>query len=275
VLALVYGVLTALCWGTSAVTGARVGSRIGSFPATFAMSAVGLAVVIAPALAVGPPAASTGQWLLAFGAGLAYLTGSACWMLGVQRGSVGIVTTLVSTDGAIAAVIAVLLGETLTPGAGGALAVIAVGVLLSTRHGGGRERVTAPAVAFGLAGALCFGLVFVLGGHAGDVGTLWVLLASRATAVALLTPFILRTPIPARRLWPWILFTGATDVGGYAFFLLGSQASIAIASVLASQYALVAVLTGRIAFGERLSRTQAIGVCCTLAGVVLLAVIQA
>ena len=65
------------------------------------------------------------------------------------------------------------------------------------------------------------------------------------------------------------------DIAGYAAFLRGARSSVAIAAVLASQYAIVAVIGGYLAYRERLSSLQSIGVIVTLAGVGALAILRA
>jgi drug/metabolite transporter (DMT)-like permease len=67
----------------------------------------------------------------------------------------------------------------------------------------------------------------------------------------------------------------ATDTAGYAFYLAGAARSVAIAAVIGAQYALVTVVVSRVAFHERLSRTQVAGVAVTLAGVATVAALQA
>ncbi len=63
----------------------------------------------------------------------------------------------------------------------------------------------------------------------------------------------------------------ALDIGGYATYILAARHGIAIAAVLASQYALIAVLGARLVWGERLAPIQKLGVGVTLVGVALVA----
>ena len=169
-----------------------------------------------------------------------------------------------------------LLGESLSTAAVVALAVVCFGVVASTRAPSSHGRLTAAAIAFGLLGSVSFGSTFVLGGHAAALGVAWTLLCSRATGVVAMTPFALarRTPLPRGSLRILALMA-IGDVGGYGFLLLGAADSIAIASVIASQYALIAVVLSRFAFHERLSRFQAVGIALTMVGVAAVSLVGA
>src|SRR4051794_9288168 len=73
---------------------------------------------------------SSGGWLAL--AGVGNVVGLWFTYAALRRGQVALVAPLVSTEGAIAAVIALLAGESLAPGVGVTLATIAVGIGLST-----------------------------------------------------------------------------------------------------------------------------------------------
>ncbi|HZC75733.1 MAG TPA: EamA family transporter, partial [Gaiellaceae bacterium] len=64
---------------------------------------------------------------------------------------------------------------------------------------------------------------------------------------------------------------GFLDTGGNALFAAASSAHglLSVVAVLASLYPVVTVLLARIAIGERVQRSQDLGVVMTLAGVVL------
>src|SRR5207249_8221422 len=68
-------------------------------------------------------------WLVLSGSG--NVAGLLCAYAALRLGKVGIVAPIVSSEGAIAAVLAVVAGEGISPGAGATLDVIACGILLS------------------------------------------------------------------------------------------------------------------------------------------------
>jgi multidrug transporter EmrE-like cation transporter len=64
-------------------------------------------------------------------------------------------------------------------------------------------------------------------------------------------------------------------VAGFYSYTLGSRHGLAIAAVLSSQFAVLAVAASYVLFGERLSRIQLAGVSCVLVGVAALSALRA
>ena len=271
-----FGLLCALSWGSSSIFGARASRAYGALATTFWVQIVGLVLVLPLALATGfPDGVPTRDWALAAVAGVAYLGGSACWTFAVRFGAVGIVTMLVATDGAVAALVSAILGENIGIPVGLALAVVVTGVLLATRPSE-HVRVTGPAVLLGLLGAASFATVFLAGGHATELGFLWVLLVARVISSLLPIPIVVaqRAVIPRLAITD-VALMAASDTAGYAFYLLGAERSVAIAAVIGAQYALVTILISSVAFHEHLTRVQKVGVAITLTGVATVAALQA
>ena len=279
--AIAFGLLAALLWGTSATVGTRLVRLAGTWASIATTMLIGLALVAPFALASDFPHAPLESWAWAISSGLCYVAASTCWLLAVRTGKVSLVTPIVSIDGAIAALIAVAaFDETLRAGVAAALAVIVAGVVTASirrdlDEGG---RFTGRELALSLASAGLFGFTFVASAQAQEaLDVVWTLVASRATAVAILVPVALvlgglRLP---RKAIPFAIGMAALDLGGYAAFLAGAPVSVAITSVLASQYAIVAVAGGFLVLGERLTRLQTGGIAITVAGVAALAALRA
>ena len=70
---------------------------------------------------------------------------------------------------------------------------------------------------------------------------------------------------------PLVLIAGTGEVFGSMLSAWGSRESIAIAAVLGSQFAAIAAVAAFVLFGERLSRTQIVGVVLIVVGVTALA----
>jgi drug/metabolite transporter (DMT)-like permease len=94
--------------------------------------------------------------------------------------------------------------------------------------------------------------------------------------VAVLLPLAAtRTLRISRSALPFVLVSGLCEVGGAAAFVLGARHSIAVTSVLASQFAALAALSAFVLFRERLTRVQLAGIAIIAAGVAALSALQA
>ena len=74
-----------------------------------------------------------------------------------------------------------------------------------------------------------------------------------------------------RNALPFLLIAGVAEVVGMNLFALGAAESIAISSVLASQFAVLAALFAH-AIGERISSRQWAGVAAVTVGVVVITI---
>jgi drug/metabolite transporter (DMT)-like permease len=266
VAALGFGLATALLWGILSLTSARAAREDGPWVSLAAYLVFGTLVSVPAAFATGVPDVPAGDWAWAAGTGVVIAGASLCWLAAVSTGKVSLVTPIVATDGAIAALISIGLGEELGPGVGAALLVIVLGVVLVSFRGG-----------IDIHGRGSGRTVLIAIGAPDELSPLWIVAVGRLVALAVALPFALsRGSIrPSRPALPYIAVTGAFDVLGYASFIQGSRTSLAVASVVASQYVVVAVLGGVLLFHERLTPLQVAGILATIGGVTALAVVQA
>ena len=86
---------------------------------------------------------------------------------------------------------------------------------------------------------------------------------------------MVRTFSGQRLTWRFAAIGGTLEVGGLVAFTVAARDNAAVASVVSSQFAIVTALGGFLLWGEGLRRLQIAGVAVVLAGVALLAVIQA
>jgi drug/metabolite transporter (DMT)-like permease len=282
-IAILGGLGAAAAWALSTLCSSRSSRLIDPRAVVAWVMLVGL-LISGPAAAIsGVPRALHGAavwWLIL--AGVGNVAGLAISYMALRIGQVALVAPLVSTEGAIAAVISILAGETLAPSVGVALLVIAVGVGLASVPGTHtaeetRERHPESVLLAGVA-ALAFGAGLYAAGRAGALlPSSWVVLAARAVGVvALALPLALRGRLelsrPAAKL---VVISGVCEVLGFYSFTWGSRHGIAVAAVLSSQFAVLAVIGAYVAFRERLSRVQLYGVCGVLVGVAALSVLRA
>jgi drug/metabolite transporter (DMT)-like permease len=280
VIAVLGGLGAAVAWAGATLCSSRSARLIGAPSVLAWVMIVGLLVVGGPAAAQGRPAGLDGEawaWLTISGAG--NVAGLLLSYAALRVGKVGIVAPITSTEGAIAAVIAVVAGEHLGPASAAMLAVVAVGVVLTGLHrdpeptGNPRRSVTLAVI-----GALCFGASLYSTGRVSEsLPIVWALLPARVIgviAVALPLAASGRLRI-VRAAVPFVVAGGLCEVLGFGSFAIGARHGIAVSAVLASQFAAVAVVAAYFLFGERLERAQVAGVTAIAAGVAVLTALQA
>ena len=276
-----WGLLSALLWGTASLVSAQASRLLGSWVALAWVAAVGILLTLPAGLAVGvPPEATTADWTWASIAGIGAIGGLLLAYAAMRIGQVSLVTPVIATDGAIAAVIAVLAGEELAALAAAALVVITLGIVLASAGRGARagvERISPRALALALGAAVLFAISFYGAGRTEGLDAIWVALVARIIGVAVITLPVLAsgTLTLTRRALPFVLAAGVLEISGYLAYVVGAREGVAIPAVLASQYAVVAVVGGLLVFKERLSPLQAAGVVLTMVGVGALAAAQA
>ena len=69
--------------------------------------------------------------------------------------------------------------------------------------------------------------------------------------------------------------SGIAEVVGFASFAVGARHGVAVAAVLASQFAAIAAVAAYVLFQERLERIQIVGVTTIVVGVAVLTWLQA
>jgi drug/metabolite transporter (DMT)-like permease len=278
------GLGSALIFAVSVLVSARASRLIGSPSTVAGAMSVGLLVGLPLALLTAPPPDLGGAALLWVGlSGFGNIFGLLLIYAAYRVGAVGIVSTIASTEGAIAAVLSVAAGEVLAPGAGIILALVASGVVLAASAGGEEDGVAISrdrairAAALSVVAAACFGVSLFGGGRAaGVLPVFWAVLPARVVgtlfvAVPMLVLGRLRMTRPAL---PFVVATGIAEVVGFSFFTLGAREGIAVASVLSSMFAPVAAIAAFVVFRERLGRRQIVGIVLIAVGVAALGFIQ-
>lgn len=290
-IAILGGLATAVLWATTLIGSARSARLIGSWSTLAWVMLVGLAVAVPLILVTSPPVALSGGDMLNLAiVGIANSAGLLCVYTALQRGKIAVVGPIVSTEGAIAAVLAIAAGDPVSQAAAGLLAVIAVGVVLAAIERSGRSSEAAvgpPAepvagalatALLALAGAVLFGInLFVTSRVAVELPIAWAVLPARLAGVVGVTiPLLLGRRLRlTRSAVPFVVLVGLAEVAGVVTFSFGARESAAVTSVLASQFAAMAAIFAFVRFGERLSRPQTIGVVIIAVGVAVLAALQA
>jgi drug/metabolite transporter (DMT)-like permease len=307
VTAIIGGLAAAICWALATVASSRSSRMIGSRVVLAWIMIVGTAVGLPLAIVSGPPGDIPPEApVLLLVAGLAYSGGLYVAYRALVIGKVGIVAPIVATEGALAAVLAVLLGDALGIQAGVLLAVIAAGVVLSAIEPARpdvpagdielaadaldgpppadavpsatatHEERPREAVLLSILAAAIFAVGLVASGKAAVlVPPIWVALAARIVGLVVVAlPLVLQGRLTlTRAAAPLVVLSGIGEIIGSTASAWGAQESIAVVAVLGSQFAAIAAVLAFFLFGERLSRTQVIGVVLIIAGVTALAAV--
>jgi drug/metabolite transporter (DMT)-like permease len=282
-IAILGGLGAAAAWAVSTLCSSRSSRLIEPLSVVAWVMLIGLVIAAPPAAIQGVPAALHGSTLLWFAlAGIGNVAGLVLSYYALRIGRVTLVTPLVSTEGAIAAVIAILAGETLAPGVAATLALIAVGICLASLPApdlAAEEAARHPvAVALAAGAALTFGASLYATGRAGaHLPASWVVLSARLVGVLALTlPLALRGRLRlTRRAAKLVLASGVAEVVGFYSYTLGSRHGIAVAAVLSSQFGALSLLGALVLFRERLTRIQLVGVGAVVVGVAVLSGLRA
>ena len=280
-IAILGGLGAATIFATATLCSSRSTRMIGAGPVLAWVMILGALIVVPWASVEGVPdgldAGSLG-WLAV--AGFGNVAGLLLAYSALRIGKVGIVAPIVSTEGAIAAVISVLAGEQIGAGVGATLAVIAVGILLAASTREAQETVRAAdwlVALYALAAAASFGVsLYATARVSAYLPIVWALLPARVVglimvALPLAVTGRLRLTRPAL---PLVVTSGVAEVVGFTLFAIGSRHGIAVSAVLASQFGAIAGIAAFFLFRERLARVQLIGVVTIVVGVSALSVLQ-
>jgi drug/metabolite transporter (DMT)-like permease len=274
VLTILSGLLSAVSYATSDMFSQRVTRETRALTQMVWVLATGVAIVLPVALVVrGLP--QGGEWS---GAGLAALAGTLyfgalfCLLRGLATGDLGLVSALVSLQGAYLAVVVIWLGEPVTPLLAVALALSVVGAVLTSFEG--RAKSTRGA-GWAFAAGLLFSGVMLCYVYA-DIDWLSQAAISRTVSLLVTLPVALLTGgvgVP-KALRVRAVGAGALELGGLVMltitFALGPAA---VAGVTTTQVGTFAVILGFVLLRERPKLNQWVGIVCTIVGVTLLAAV--
>ena len=249
---------------------------------------VGLAVSAVPAAVAVPVNLGTTELVELVLTGLSYTGGLLLGYRALTIGRVSIVAPITATEGAVAALISVALGEPLAGTTALLLGVITIGVVLAaferTIDVEQGPRSVDPAVQrraalLAVAAATTFSVGLVTAGRLGEAGIppAWVIFAGRIVGTTIIAvPLIAARRLRlSRRAVPLVVVSGILEALGNGLYVVAAHDGVAPAAILASQFAAFAAIGAFILFGERLQRVQVLGVLLIGAGVTVLAVTQA
>lgn len=286
---ILYGLLSALVWGSADFTGGFASRRNAPFQVVLLGS--GAATLFLGGLVwlrreawPGPEASA---WALL--AGLFGALGIAALYRGLSTGKASLVAPTAAVVGAALPVVAGMLLEGL-PGWTQSLGLLAgvVGIWQVSAVSPGREDAAGarraawrqpgliPAVLAGMA----FGAFFVCLARSGDLSAgmaappifIPLLLSKSASLLtAGLVVLIQRQPVPSPRRNPYALLSGLLDVGGNLFFFLAQQTTrLDFAVIVSSMYPVSTVILAALVLKQKATRQQGFGLALCLASLALI-----
>jgi drug/metabolite transporter (DMT)-like permease len=285
--AILGGLGAAMSWAFATLASSRSSRMIGPMSVLGWVMAVGWVAAIGPALLAAPADLDVAIVVGLVIVGLSHNVGLLLAYGALTIGRVSIVAPIVATEGALAALGSVALGEPLSATTAILLAVIAVGVILaaaerSVDHEEGPSRAPGHerrAVILAIAAALTFSVGLVGSGKLGAAGVspAWVMAASRTVGLLIIVlPLLLTRRFRlTKAAVPLVVFAGVLEVFGGAIYVIAATHDIAVAAVMSSQFAAIAAVGAFLLFRERLQRLQVVGVALIAAGITLLAALSA
>jgi drug/metabolite transporter (DMT)-like permease len=270
--ALALAAVTAITWGTMEVIFLKAAKGIGAFSLVLWLAIMGTVVALPVALLTGRPEGSTGELAAALGAAALGFGAGALYFVALQHGQLSVVSPVVATQAAVAALAAaLLLDEPLGAALAGGLLVVLVGTVLAA---GGRGAADHLAIVLAVGSAIGLGFYAVALGETADaVGGMWAVVAYRVLTLAVLLPLAVRhgrLHLPQEQRRPLAVAVVLETIGFAALAYALAEGPVGPVAAIAVQYSTVAVVGAAVVLHEHLRRSQWLGVGLVLAAVVVI-----
>lgn len=272
-LTILAGLCSAFSYATSDLLSQNVARRTRPLTQVVWIFAVGTLVSVPVALIVdGVPVGA--EWRgAAFSAvaGALYFLDLYCLLRGLHAGDLGLISALNALNGAYVVVVAILMGEPVTPVLGTALALCVVGGVLTSMEG---RATTTKGAFWGLASGGFLACTVLAFSAADSISPVSQTAIARTVSLVIALALALASGGVAmpRGLRGRASVAALLELAGLALltlaFFLGP---LAVAGVTSAQLGTFAVILGFTILHERPRRHQWIGIACTLSGVSLLA----
>jgi drug/metabolite transporter (DMT)-like permease len=271
-------VLCALSWGLPEVQLARAARNLGIVPTVIGSIVVGL-LVTSPIIffAGGLPHITAKGAVLIVGMGILSLAGYLVAFSAFQKGKLTIVAPTIACEGAVAAVFAILLGESIDTRVLLLLPFAVIGVVLAAM--GTSEAGQSSGALRAVFAALIWGGILTMAAPVADeVGVIWGFVLVRVVALLFALPIGIKMGVTANARFDWknVAAWGIGDsVASLLFVAAADRGPVAVAGVLAAQFATVGVIVGMVVLKERLRARQWVGIVTVIAAVTAIAAVGA
>ena len=275
VVALGLALASSVVWGAADFSGGLLTRSLPAFAVTVVSQSAGF-VPLLVALAVRGNVDGRG---LALGlvAGVGGGAGLAAFYRALSLGTMSVVSPIAACSAVVPFGVSLATGERPRPIAlAGAVAALFGAVLASTEERRSESPERSRAIVLAVVAAVALGVfIYFLGLGSREGDPLSALVGARIGSLATLVSgaLVFRAPVrvPRASLAP-VAAVGLLDVSANALFAVASgHGLLALVSVLGSLYPVTTVLLAHLVLGERLVRTQQLGIAVALVGIAVIA----
>lgn len=267
------GVAVAIIWGLPDVALSRATKSVGIVGTVIGSIAIGLALTLPLALFAGVPDVSARGALLVLGMGALTLLGYLVGFSAFKVGKVSVVAPIIACEGAVAATVSLLLGESMNSRVLLLLPIAVIGVILAAMSGS-EDGAGSGALRASFAAVIWGGILLMAAPVADEVGVIWGFLLVRFIALLLALPIGLKLGVATRAKLDWknVAIWGIGDsVASLLYVVAADRGPVAVAGVLAAQFATVGAIAGVVILKERLRARQWVGIALVIVTVTLIA----
>jgi len=280
-----WGLTTALCWGSADFIARFTGHALGSQVALFGMLSVGAVIMTALVWISDVPLVWTldGWWLIVL-TGVGVMVATLLLYCGLVRGPVTVVAPIVGSYPAFNVALALLLGARPSVVQWFAMIAVMTGVIIvaasasgsNTRQVYARDQLRRT-IAIALAAAFGFALTVAAAQYAkpiyGELQTVWMARWVSLLAAVSVLAWQRTVPYLPMRWWPLLILQGLLDAGAYLALLAGSHGeNNEITAVIASAFSAVTVLLAWLILREAMTWRRWSGVALIICGVAVLSI---
>lgn len=290
---ILYGLLTALTWGSADLFARFATRRIGTLRTMLYMQLTGFILLTLAMRWLGgwghlADGSGWRPWAWGILAGVLNAAGTMALYRSFEIGKMSIVAPLSASYPVLTLLLSMLTGERLTLARFAGIALTILGVILVARgetqpdDANAINAATQPAkkrlgVGWALLAAVTYGVMFWLLGIRlvpllGGAPTVWIIRLTCFISAALVILIAGKSLAPpSKKDSPWILGVGILDTSAYVFNNLGMQMEqVSVVSVLASLYGAVTVGLAALILREPVSRLQWVGIFSIFVGIILI-----
>jgi uncharacterized membrane protein len=279
ILSVLFGLSTALCWGTADYIGGTASRRVGAYGMTLGTISGGLLLLLPIALLLHEAPIDSSSWLWSMLAGAFDAVGILLLYLAMTSGRLSLVAPVSALTTATLPVVFGMMTQGI-PAAnviiGLFLALAAVWLVSQSAEPVEQGRLRLADLRLPLLSGSCLGIFLILMHTGSSEALLWPMVAVRCGGVATLLlcfrAFKVAPTGGGGLPWSLLALNALLDVGGNGFYILAAQAGrMDVAAVLSALYPGTTVFLAWLLLKEKIGRQQFAGLFVALGAIVLLA----